>query len=74
MNNIIDVAVHGGWNVTAGIVDTVIGNAVLRKIISADFLGTVARADKGLAGFGGRFHFLFFFCVLTNESAKYSWP
>ncbi len=33
--------------------DTVIGDAVLREVVGADFFGTVAGANEGFAGGGG---------------------
>ena len=63
MNNIIDVAIHGGRDVAAGIVDAMVGNAVLREIVGADFFAAVAGANEGFASFGSGFHFFFFFAL-----------
>ena len=61
VNKVVNVAIHDGRDVGAGIMDTVVGDAVLRKVVGADFFGTVAGADKGFAGDGSVFHLFFFF-------------
>ena len=47
-----DLAFEDGWQVVPGLLEAMIGDAVLRKIICADLLGAVAGAD--LAGAHGR--------------------
>lgn len=49
-DNIFDIAVHGGGDIAAVVVDTVIGDAVLREVVGADFFAAVPCSDEGFAG------------------------
>ena len=49
MNDVVDVAVHDRRDVAAGVVDAVVGDAVLREVVGADFFGAVAGTNEGLA-------------------------
>ena len=63
MNDVVDVAVHDCGDATAGVVDAVVGDAVLRKVVSADFFGAVASANERFTRIrgGGHFFGLFLF-------------
>ena len=53
LDDIFDIAVHSGGDVATVVVDTVIGNAVLREVVGADFLAAVPCSDERFAGIGG---------------------
>ena len=57
MNNVVDITVHGGGEIAAGIMNAVVGDAVLGEVVSADFFGAVAGADERFAGLAGVFYF-----------------
>ena len=57
-DEIVDVAVHGGGEVVAGVMDAVVGDAVLGEVVGADFFAAVAGADEGFAIGGGLGDFL----------------
>jgi uncharacterized membrane protein (DUF373 family) len=48
-DNVIDFAVQCRWDIAATIANAVIGYAVLREVISADFLRSIARPDQTTA-------------------------
>lgn len=60
MNDVVEVAIHDGGEVAARIMDAVVGDAVLREVVGANFFATIAGADEGFAGGGGGFHFFLF--------------
>lgn len=51
-DQVVDVAVHGGGDVTARVADAVIGDAVLRKVVGTDFFTTVTGADEAATMLG----------------------
>lgn len=51
-NKIVNVPVHRSGDVAAAVMNAVISDAVLRKIVGADLFGAVAGADQG-ATLGG---------------------
>src|SRR3989344_875554 len=51
-NNRSYLSVHDSWDTIPALVNAVVGDAVLREVVGADFFATVAGADLGLA-FGG---------------------
>ena len=53
LDDIFDIAVHSGGDVATVVVDTVIGNAVLREVVGADFFAAVPCSDERFAGIGG---------------------
>lgn len=55
---VVDVAIHGPRYTAARILDTVVGDAVLGEVVSADFFGAVASADQA-AALGREFGILF---------------
>ena len=55
MNDVVDVAVHNSRDVGAGVVDAVIGDTVLGKVVGADFFASVAGADEGFSSLRGGF-------------------
>ena len=61
MNDVINISVHNGGNVGTGVMDAMVGDAVLREIVSADFFAAVAGADERFARLTGVFHFFGFF-------------
>ena len=48
-----ELAVHGFGELMQGEIDAVVGHAILRKIVGADFFGAVAGLDLA-AAFGGK--------------------
>ena len=52
-DKILDVAVHGGGDVAAVVMDAVVGDAVLRIVVGADFFGAITGTDKRFARIGG---------------------
>ena len=52
LDNVLDVTIHGSLNIATRIVNAMVGDAILRVIVSTDFLGTVAGANEGFASIG----------------------
>lgn len=46
LNQIVNIPVHRRGDIAAAVVNAVIGDAVLREVISADFFRPVASADQ----------------------------
>jgi hypothetical protein len=46
VNNIVNITIHYGGDVATGIVDAVVGDAVLGKVVGTDFFAAVAGADE----------------------------
>ena len=69
VDNVFNIAIHNGGDVGTRIVDAMVGDAVLREVVGADFFGAVASADEGFTGLGGVFH-LFFFFALEEAGAE----
>ena len=55
VDDVVDAAVHGGGEVAARVVDAVVGDAILREVVGADFFAAIASADEGFTGFGSGF-------------------
>lgn len=70
-NQVVDIATHSGGYVAAGVADTVIGDAVLREVVGADFFGAIARADKG-AALTAQFGIFFVNFHLEEATAEYA--
>ena len=61
MDNIINIAIHDCGDITARVMDAVVGDAVLREVVGANFFAAVAGANEGFAGIRGSGHLFGFF-------------
>src|SRR5688500_10833227 len=50
--DLLEFAIHDAVDLVEGEVDAVVGHAALRKVVSADAIGSIAAADERLAGGG----------------------
>jgi hypothetical protein len=66
----LQLAVHDGFELVEGEADSVVGDAVLREVVSADLLATVAGTDHGFAFLGQRL-LLFFHFDFVEAGARF---
>ena len=66
-----NLAVHRGWNVASRVADSVVGDSVLREVVSSNFLASVARADE-ISAFSGELGVFFVDFLLKKSRAQNS--
>ena len=71
VDDVGDVAFHDSIELVQGETDAVIGEAILRKIVSADFFTAVASAYLGLAVLGNGIALLFE-CNVIKAGSKHA--
>ena len=69
VNAVLNVAVHEGGEVVNGVIDAVVGDATLGKVVGANLGRTVAGGDHGLATRGDVVH-VFAVLAVVDEGAE----